>query len=156
MGREQGRSFLRVALAVFMAGAWMSSRQALAASPVRSSVPLQEASSSAAGSVLDGLFTPDQATRGQQTFQRVCASCHTVAEHTGQKFEARWGGSSVGDVFDLISTTMPDGNPGSLEPTDYASIIAFFLRETGYPQGKQELPADRDALMNVRIEPLAR
>jgi hypothetical protein len=75
-----------------------------------------------------------------------------VAEHSGAQFVQRWAGSSVGDLFDLISNTMPDGNPGSLEPTEYASIIAFFLKSTGYPEGKQELPADLTALAKVKIE----
>jgi mono/diheme cytochrome c family protein len=154
MRRERGRYCLGVALAVFVAGAWMSSTRPLVASPVRSSPPFQEASSSAAVSVLDGVFTSDQAMRGQQRFQIVCSSCHTLAEHTGRRFAERWGGSSVGDLFDVMSNTMPDGNPGSLKPEDYASLIAFFLKETGYPEGKQELPATSAALMKVRIEPL--
>jgi mono/diheme cytochrome c family protein len=135
-----------------IAGAWLSSTRLLAAAPVADSAPLQEAQS--AGSVLAGVFTTGQAARGQQTFQKTCAACHTVAEHSGKKFEERWAGSSVGDLFDVISNTMPDGDPGSLEPAEYASVIAFFLKETGYPEGKQELPAESAALMKVRIEPL--
>lgn len=134
----------------------MSRTQPLVASPVHDSASLQEPNSPAAGSVLDGVFTADQATRGQETFQKICTACHTLAQHTGRKFAERWTGTSVGDVFDLISNTMPEGNPGSLKPEEYASVIAFFLKETGYPEGKQELPADAAALMKLRIEPLAR
>jgi mono/diheme cytochrome c family protein len=104
--------------------------------------------------VLDGVFTSSQASRGQQKFQQVCTSCHTVAEHTGRKFGGKWEGTTVGDLFDLISMTMPEGDPGSLEPAEYSSIIAFFLKESGYPEGKEDLPADVAALMKIRIEPL--
>ncbi len=143
---------LGVALAVIVAGAWTSSTRPLVAAG-QSSSQLQEPAA-AAGSILDGVFTSDQATRGERTFQLVCSSCHTTAEHTGRKFAEKWGGSSVGDVFDLISNTMPDGDPGSLRPEEYAGVIAFFLKESGYPEGKQELPADSAALMKMRIEPL--
>jgi hypothetical protein len=69
---------------------------------------------------------------------------------------AKWGGTSVGDMFDTISKTMPDGNPGSLKPEEYVDVIAYFLKETGYPEGKQELRADATALMTIRIVPLER
>ena len=125
------------------------------ASPVQSSRP-QDTSVPLATSVLEGVFTSDQATRGQDTFRKICSACHTLAQHTGAKFAERWSGGTVGDLFDLMSNTMPDGTPGSLKPEEYAGVIAFFLRETGYPEGKQELPADTAALMKVRIEPLGR
>jgi mono/diheme cytochrome c family protein len=131
----------------------MSSTGPAVAATVQISAP-QAATGSTPASVLEGVFTSDQAARGQQVFQNVCASCHTVAEHTGRQFAEKWGTSRVGEMFDLISNTMPDGDPGSLKPAEYASIIAFFLKETGYPEGKQELPADSAVLMNVRIEPL--
>jgi mono/diheme cytochrome c family protein len=149
MRKEHGRFFVALALSVFVAATWLSSTRPLAASPVPGGSSPQEVTPS----VLDGVFTSDQATRGQQTFQKVCAACHTVAEHSGKNFEERWAGSNVGELFDLISGTMPDGNPGSLEPAEYASVIAFFLKETGYPEGKQELPSDGAALKPMRIVP---
>jgi mono/diheme cytochrome c family protein len=151
MRRELERFFVGVAVSVCVAGFWMSAMRPLSAAPVPRSPSLQDGPS--AGSVLDGVFTADQATRGQQTFQKVCAACHTVAEHSGKKFQERWADTSVGDLFDVISSTMPDGNPGSLEPTEYAGVIAFLLKETGYPEGKQELPADAAALKQLRIVP---
>jgi len=150
MDKEQGRFFVGLTLSVFFAGAWMLGTRPLSAAPV-ANPSQQEVSSS--GSVLSGVFTSDQATRGQQTFQKICAACHTLAEHSGKKFEERWADSSVGDLFDVISSTMPDGNPGSLEPAEYASVIAFLLKETGYPEGKQELPTDAAALKQLRIVP---
>lgn len=114
----------------------------------------QEPADTPPTSVLDGVFTAEQAASGQEVFQKVCASCHTLAEHTGRKFQAKWSDATIGDMFDLVSSTMPDGNPGSLQPSEYASVIAYFLKETGYPQGKQPLPSESGALMKIRIEPL--
>lgn len=148
MRREQGRYFLTVGLAVFAASAWMSSTPAVVAA-----APAQDASSSA-GSTKNGVFTADQADRGKTTFQNVCSACHTLAEHTGKNFLDKWGGGSVGDVYDFVSSTMPDGNPSSLKPQEYIDVISFFLRETGYPDGKSELPPDAAKLKDVKIEPL--
>lgn len=112
------------------------------------------ASSSAGGSILDGVFTSSQASRGQRDFERACASCHSAGEHTGRKFGARWAGTTMGDLFDLVSSTMPDGDPGSLKPEEYASILAFFLRASGYKEGESELPSEPELLKKIRIEPL--
>ena len=63
---------------------------------------------------------------------------------------------SVGDLFDLVSNTMPESDPGSLKPEEYASILAFFLSESGYKKGDKELPSDLESLKKIRIEPLPR
>jgi hypothetical protein len=57
----------------------------------------------------------------------------------------------VGDLLDVISTTMPEGNPGVLSPMEYADILAFMLRLNDYPAGEEELPVDLYLLENVRI-----
>jgi mono/diheme cytochrome c family protein len=114
----------------------------------------QDASSSTGSSVLDGVFTASQSTRGRQQFQSACASCHTVAEHTGRSFEEKRQGTTMGDLFELVSTTMPATEPGSLKPDEYASILAFFLRESGYKEGEKDLPSDLESLRKIRIEPL--
>src|SRR5262245_2899643 len=105
-----------------------------------------------ATSVADGVFTSDQAERGKKQFQQTCAACHSVSEHTGKNFESKWSGSTVGDVFDLVSNTMPESDPGGLKPDEYASILAFFLSESGYKQGDKELPPDLELLKKIRIE----
>ena len=51
----------------------------------------------------------------------------------------------------VISTTMPEGNPGSLSSREYVDILAFLLRLNDYPAGEEELPPDSSLLENVRI-----
>lgn len=126
----------------------------VATSSPASGLLAQDSNTSTTSSILDGVFTTSQASRGKQDFQRACASCHSAGEHTGRKFGARWQGTTMGDLFDLVSTTMPDGDPGSLEPEEYARILAFFLNESGYKEGETELPSDLEALKKIRIEPL--
>lgn len=107
-------------------------------------------------SVLDGVFTLSQAARGELTLRQACLSCHAVTEHTGRRFSAKWSNSTLGDLFEIVSETMPEGDPGSLKAEEYASILAFYLKESGYPDGQQDLPSEAAALMKVRIEPLSK
>lgn len=104
--------------------------------------------------VLDGVFTTAQASRGEQTFKQACTACHTVDKMTGNRFRAKWGDGTAGDVFDFMSNAMPEGDPGSLKPEEYSSLLAFFLQASGYPAGEVELPADKAELLKLRIVPL--
>jgi hypothetical protein len=56
-------------------------------------------------------------------------------------------------MYELISSTMPDGEPGSLDAQEYVDVVAYLLRVNNYPTGETELPADRTVLDGVRIEP---
>jgi mono/diheme cytochrome c family protein len=131
---------------------------AVAAAFIAISIPgsvaplIAQDTAAATASVAEGVFTSDQAERGKKQFQQTCAACHSVAEHTGKNFESKWSGSTVGDVFDLVSNTMPESDPGGLKPDEYASILAFFLSESGYKQGDKELPPDLELLKKIRIE----
>jgi hypothetical protein len=58
---------------------------------------------------------------------------------------------TAGDLLAVISTTMPEGNPGVLSSKEYADILAFMLRLNDYPAGEEELPADLSLLETVRI-----
>ena len=106
----------------------------------------------AQSSVWDGVFTSAQASRGEQTFERVCVACHDTGEFSGARFRLSWSGQSAGDLFDTVSTLMPEGDPGSLSPGEYAALVAFLFRLNGYPSGEVSLPADIRALGLVQIE----
>ena len=82
----------------------------------------------------------------------MCAACHSTNEFRGGRFRIRWVGQTAGDIFELVSTMMPEGDPGSLSPEDYANLLAYILSLNGYPAGEEPLPADVSALQNVRIE----
>ena len=141
---------------VLVVGAWTLQSSPAAASSLASRPPAQDIGSEPGGSVLEGVFTSAQASRGQKQFEQTCTACHTIAEHTGRNFGAKWAGTTLNELFELISTTMPEVEPGSLKPEQYASIVAFFLKESGYPAGQRELPSDVAELKKVRVEPLAK
>ena len=102
-------------------------------------------------SVLDGVFTEAQASRGEATFRRVCSACHDTGEFSGGRFRLTWVGQSAGDLFDTIATLMPEGDPGSLTPAQYAAVTAYLLRLNGYPAGEADLPTSLSALRGLEI-----
>ena len=142
---------LALALSVVV-GACASASQGAAGRPPVASPPQPAAGAPSGSSVLDGVFTLRQASRGERTFRQVCAVCHSTNEFSGGRFRFRWVGLTAGDIFDVMSTMMPESNPGSLSPEEYATLLAYFLRLNGYPAGEEPLPADVSALQNVRIE----
>ena len=106
-----------------------------------------------------GVYTDDQATRGQQVYERECAQCHLddlmgdgiAPALIGSSFFFRWSDLSVGDMFVAIRTTMPQGAPSSLSPAGYADISAYLLQMNKVPGGDTELPTDMDELEGITI-----
>jgi mono/diheme cytochrome c family protein len=91
-------------------------------------------------------FTAEQADRGERVFGSICSVCHGRNEFSGPIFSLTWRVEPVGHLFQHISTTMPQDEPGSLTAEEYASIVAYMLRLNGRQPGEVELPADADAL----------
>jgi alcohol dehydrogenase (cytochrome c) len=122
---------------------------ALAAAGVAASVP-QSPPTGGAPTTLDGVFTREQAVRGEQQFRQACSTCHAIDEQAGS-LRSKWGSASLGDLFNAIATTMPQNAPGSLSQDAYASIVAYYLQQSGWSAGPAELPAGRSALSALRI-----
>ena len=100
---------------------------------------------------MDGVFTSGQASQGQRTFEAVCASCHDTGEFSGGRFQFTWVGQTTADLYETIATLMPEGDPGSLSPDEYAAVVAYLLRLNDYPPGLAPLPADEMVLQTVQI-----
>ena len=96
------------------------------------------------------LYTAAQAVAGAALFARQCAACH------GAQLEGVAGPALKGPVFHqmaaaqnlnaqslltVVSQSMPQDNPGTLSPAQYSALVAFILRENGYPAGSAELSA---------------
>lgn len=115
-------------------------------------------------SVRDGVYTEEQARRGQAVYAESCANCH--GEHmegidmspalTGATFGSNWNSLTVGDLFDRIRTTMPMDRPGSITPQQNADVIAYILKANQLPAGTTELPNLVTPLKTIRIEAAAR
>ena len=119
--------------------------------------PAQDAK---AATVWDGVYSKEQATRGQAKYAQVCSNCHQ-ADLTGSDqapglaggdFLDRWEGQSVGDLADRIRTSMPLDDVGSLNVQSSADITAYLLQANNFPAGMEELKADRSAMKAVAIK----
>lgn len=112
----------------------------------------QEGQSGDPSSVLEGVYTEEQAERGEATYQNVCSYCHSTSEFSGSSFLQSWSGAPIGQFYGLISATMPYDGPGSLSRQQYTDVIAYILSLNDFPTGETELPANPDALDGIRIE----
>jgi len=113
----------------------------------------QQSSGGDGPSVLDGVFSRDQAARGDLSFRRNCAGCHLSQEFADPILWRSWHGRSAGDIVNQIAASMPVDAPGSLSRDVYTDIVAYMLRLRGYPAGDGELSSESAVQSTVRIEP---
>ena len=101
--------------------------------------------------VWDGVFTEAQAERGAGAYASNCSNCHGPDLRGGGRFAAlvgdAWMGNfqtqTVRDLYDFISTNMPNGaNAGSLSSQMYLDLAAFILSSNEMPAGEAELTVD--------------
>jgi S-disulfanyl-L-cysteine oxidoreductase SoxD len=103
-------------------------------------------------STAEGVFTAEQATRGQDTYAAVCLGCHTLSSHIGGQFAADWEARPLWDLFSYIRETMPKGDPGTLSIKEYADVLAYILKLNELPAGKDEMPADSAGLKKIKLQ----
>ena len=106
-------------------------------------------------------YSEEQALEGRDLYNEHCASCHGAALEgqgslplSGATFRARWADDrhSVDDLFYIIRTLMPYGQPATLSKQEYLDIIAYILMVNGYPAGAQPLPLDPPILKRMTIK----
>jgi len=111
-------------------------------------------------SVWDGVYTDEQAKRGEEVYKKECAACHgaeltggeSAPPLTGGAFQANWNGLTLGDLFDRIRKTMPQAKPGSLTRQQDSDVLAFMLSANKFPAGKTELYRQSEMLKEIRFE----
>jgi mono/diheme cytochrome c family protein len=115
----------------------------------------QAAVAPAAGmSTNDGIYSAAQADRGQKLFEARCTTCHDAARFTGAEFTKAWVGQPMHELFDLVKATMPEDNPGSLQPQQYADVLSYFLKLNKFPAGENELKGTDEAMKVIRFDAL--
>ena len=114
----------------------------------------------AAGSVWAGVYTDEQAKRGEAVSNKMCVGCHGPDLSGGEagptlvglEFLGNWTSLTVADFFDRVHATMPADAPGTLTPQQTSDLTAYVLKLNKYPAGKAELPTDLAALKKITIE----
>lgn len=108
-----------------------------------------------AQTVWDGVYTGDQAKRGQSAYTQYCVACHKAdlmgieGAMKGEPFMERRREDNLETLFLDMKATMPRGNPGGLPDQTYTDIISYLLQSNDMPSGLAELrPA---ALQKIQL-----
>jgi len=124
--------------------------------------------------VSDGVYTTQQAQRGEPLYRSYCAYCHgpelqgrtdfpppppdpRVGFKPGSPslkdatFIAKWTDLSLGNLFERNRISMPQDKPGTLSRQQNADILAYILQENGYPPGNGDLASTKEALDTIRV-----
>jgi mono/diheme cytochrome c family protein len=118
-------------------------------------------SAQAMRSTWDGVYTNEQADRGDARYGPLCAECHgddlggDIVENpelAGGTFRDKWNGLNVGQLFERVHRDMPAHRPGTLSRETATDLIAYILRENRYPAGSVPLSTDVNVLKLIRID----
>ncbi len=106
----------------------------------------------------DGVYTAEQAGRGEKIYAERCAGCHGAdlggagaPGVAGADFATSWNDVSLKDLYERVQVTMPADQPGVLTPSQAAEVIAYMLAKGDYPAGNNELPAELEKLAAVKF-----
>ena len=113
-----------------------------------------------------GIYTTEQAERGRAAWSSGrCVFCHgpnlagggDVLTGTssppvkGDRFLEKWIEFSVRDLFIKIRDTMPRGEVNFISDDAKLDIVAYILKENGFPAGSTPLTAEPSLLEAIRI-----
>lgn len=97
----------------------------------------------------DRVFSKAQATRGAETYAKICASCHDPAKVpagkkagpvlVGDKFFEEWKDRTLGGLLETTLLTMPNDGSAVLTEEQTADVIAYVLQANGLPDGPADL-----------------
>jgi cytochrome c2 len=106
--------------------------------------------------VNDGIYTDQQAMRGQALYQKRCSACHganlagrTGPPLTGDDFLSNWDTHPLLELANKIFKTMPNDDTDPLTPQDSADLLAYILQTGKFPSGRAELILNEAALKGV-------
>jgi S-disulfanyl-L-cysteine oxidoreductase SoxD len=108
-----------------------------------------------AQTVWDGVYTADQAQRGQTAYTQTCLRCHKAdltgieGAMKGEDFMERRREDDLEGLFLDMKATMPRGRPGSLPDQTYTDIISYLLQNNDMPAGATELKPE--ALSRIQV-----
>jgi S-disulfanyl-L-cysteine oxidoreductase SoxD len=104
----------------------------------------------------DGIYTDQQAIRGQSLYQKRCSSCHganlagrTGPPLTGDDFLYEWDSHSLLELANKILKTMPKDDTDPLTPQESADLLAYILQSSRFPGGRVELTLNEAALKGM-------
>jgi cytochrome c len=120
----------------------------------------QPSAASEMRSVWDGVYTDEQARRGQPLYHDACSACHgdslkgsgETPALAGNTFLSNWNGLPLGDLFERIRRTMPQDKPSRMNRQQKTDVLAYLLSCNEFPAGKTELPHQTEFLNEIRFD----
>jgi S-disulfanyl-L-cysteine oxidoreductase SoxD len=120
--------------------------------------------------IWDGIYTEEQARRGEQVFKSECSYCHrddlaggflddgverapalAGPRAFGSSLVERWKDLTLTDMVATIAATMPQPKPASLTLQAYVDLVGYLFSKNNIPAGRQELPPEADSLGQLLI-----
>ena len=118
----------------------------------------QRAAASDPAPIWTGVYTAAQADRGKAVYEHRCSRCHAedlngvgAAPLAGQRFMDTWEGRTIERLFRRIRDTMPPDAAAIVDDDDKRDVVAYVLRENGFPDGPSELATNPDVLGAIPI-----
>ena len=111
--------------------------------------------------VWDGVYSAEQAARGEEAYKERCSRCHGgKLEGTqgnglvGSDFMERWREDSMSSLYEFVSRNMPPAQRGAGRPLipvpTYLDILAYVLAQNQFPAGANSLAAE--GLDDIQIQ----
>lgn len=98
----------------------------------------------------DGIFSGQQVKSGKRLYRKYCKSCHE-GDYFGPVLLA-WQGEQLASFFDVMTSAMPESDPGSLAQEQYTDLLAYILKISGYPQDSRSLDPGTAEFAAIVIE----
>ena len=131
---------------------WTRLKAAAAIVTLSAAVAAAVAAQDAPRTVRDRVFSATQAARGEKLFESICVNCHEIAEFTAAgAYLDEVEGKPLWETFEYIWAEMPEDEPASLDPEDYAAVLAYIFSIYGLPSGEADLPIDQKSLEAITI-----
>jgi hypothetical protein len=71
---------------------------------------------------------------------------------SGDDFKANWNGQQLSDLFEKMRLSMPADHPGKLSGEQNAEILAYMLKQNGFPAGATAMKGDASALKSIKFD----
>jgi mono/diheme cytochrome c family protein len=142
-------------------GTALSDLRSLAIVAAIATAPVARAQEPAAArTTAAGIYSSEQADRGQAVFDAKCQSCHGAAFEggtlapalKGSEFLTPFQGKPLRRIYSRIISTMPPDDIGSLTESETLTLVALVLRANGYSAGPDAL-ARADDLNSIVVGP---
>ena len=104
----------------------------------------------------EGVYTAEQAQRGQALYTEQCAVCHAESlggglgpPLSGDAFVGVWSRLPLSELVSKIHNTMPENDPGRLTRQEAVTLVSYMLEVNGFPAGAAGLGADEAELSQI-------